>query len=138
GAAPPRRGRLRALRVDLSQLPGPHGVPGRDPAAACADRVLEPRADVVAAGRGRRAMSREDDHAYMERALRLAENVLGTTAPNPAVGCVLVLDGRVVGEGATQPPGGPHAEIVALRAAGADARGATAYVTLEPCDHTGR
>jgi len=74
----------------------------------------------------------------MARALRLSERVLGATAPNPAVGCVLVRDGRIVGEGATQPPGGPHAEIVALRAAGADARGATAYVTLEPCDHTGR
>lgn len=83
-------------------------------------------------------MSRADDHAYMARALRLAERALGTTAPNPAVGCVLVRDGRIVGEGFTRPPGGPHAEIVALQAAGADARGATAYVTLEPCDHTGR
>jgi len=83
-------------------------------------------------------VSRAEDHAYMARALRLAERVLGTTAPNPAVGCVLVRDGRIVGEGATRPPGGAHAEIVALEAAGADARGATAYVSLEPCDHTGR
>ncbi len=83
-------------------------------------------------------MSRGADHAFMARALRLAQRAAGTSAPNPAVGCVLVRDGRVVGEGFTQPPGGPHAEIVALRAAGADARGATAYVTLEPCDHTGR
>ncbi len=74
----------------------------------------------------------------MARALRLAERALGTTAPNPAVGCVLVRDGRIVGEGFTRPPGGPHAEIVALEAAGAAARGATAYVSLEPCDHTGR
>jgi len=74
----------------------------------------------------------------MARALRLAERALGTTAPNPAVGCVLVRDGRIVGEGFTRPPGGPHAEIAALEAAGANARGATAYVTLEPCDHTGR
>ena len=74
----------------------------------------------------------------MARALRLAARVLGTTAPNPAVGCVLVRDGRIVGEGATRPPGGPHAEVVALEAAGGDARGATAYVSLEPCDHTGR
>ncbi len=83
-------------------------------------------------------MSRADDYVHMARALRLGEAVLGSTAPNPAVGCVLVRDGRVVGEGATRPAGGPHAEIVALAAAGADARGATAYVTLEPCDHTGR
>lgn len=83
-------------------------------------------------------MSRADDYAHMARALRLGEAALGATAPNPAVGCVLVRDGRIVGEGATRPPGGAHAEIVALAAAGAGARGATAYVTLEPCDHTGR
>jgi len=83
-------------------------------------------------------VSRADDHLYMARALRLAERAVGSTAPNPAVGCVLVRDGRIVGEGYTRPPGGPHAEVVALAAAGADARGATAYVTLEPCDHTGR
>src|SRR5690606_36446060 len=106
------------------------------PAAARADSC-EPRADVAAAGR-RRAVSRGADHAFMARALRLAERAAGTTAPNPAVGCVLVRDGRIVGEGFTRPPGGPHAEIVALGAAGAAARGATAYVTLEPCDHTGR
>ena len=74
----------------------------------------------------------------MRRALELAEGVLGSTSPNPAVGCVIVGDGEILGEGATQPPGGPHAEIVALRAAGARARGATAWVTLEPCSHHGR
>src|SRR5690606_6455756 len=136
GAAASGRGRIRAFRIHLPKLPGRHGVPGRDPAAARADSC-EPRADVAAAGR-RRAVSRGADHAFMARALRLAQRAAGTSAPNPAVGCVLVRDGRVVGEGFTQPPGGPHAEIVALRAAGADARGATAYVTLEPCDHTGR
>jgi len=72
------------------------------------------------------------------RALQLARGVVGRTSPNPAVGAVLVRDGRVVGEGATHPPGGPHAEIVALRMAGAQARGATLYVTLEPCSHHGR
>lgn len=82
-------------------------------------------------------MSRED-HAFMARALRLAERALGATHPNPAVGCVLVRDGRIVGEGWTRPPGGPHAEAVALAEAGGAARGATAYVTLEPCDHDGR
>jgi len=75
---------------------------------------------------------------YMLRALALAESVLGSTSPNPAVGCVLVRDGAVVGEGATQPPGDAHAEAMALRAAGERARGATAYVTLEPHAHQGR
>ena len=74
----------------------------------------------------------------MARAFRLARAALGTTSPNPAVGAVLELDGRVIGEGATQPPGGPHAEVVALRAAGGAVRGATLYVTLEPCAHHGR
>ncbi len=74
----------------------------------------------------------------MDRALQVAERARGRVSPNPFVGCVIVSDGRVVGEGATQPPGGPHAEVMALAAAGEHARGATAYVTLEPCDHTGR
>lgn len=78
------------------------------------------------------------DHEHMARALQLAANGLYDTAPNPAVGCVLVNGSRVVGTGWTAPAGGPHAEIVALKAAGAAARGATAYVTLEPCCHTGR
>ncbi len=81
------------------------------------------------------------DAASMARAIALAASVRRTTAPNPWVGCVLVLaDGTVV-EGATQPPGGPHAEASALaaaRAAGHDTAGATAYVTLEPCSHHGR
>ncbi len=75
---------------------------------------------------------------FMRRALALADGVLGSTSPNPAVGCVLVHEGRIAGEGATQPPGQAHAEIVALRAAGAAARGAVAYVTLEPHAHVGR
>ena len=75
---------------------------------------------------------------YMARALMQASRVLGTCSPNPAVGAVLVRDGSVVGEGATQPPGQAHAEIVALRAAGPRAEGATLYVTLEPCSHFGR
>lgn len=78
------------------------------------------------------------DQSYMARALRLAERGLYTTDPNPRVGCVLVRDGSVVGEGWHARAGGPHAEAVALDQAGADARGATAYVTLEPCCHHGR
>jgi len=74
----------------------------------------------------------------MERALELALSVRGTTSPNPNVGAVVVREGRIVGEGATQPPGGPHAEVVALRQAGEQARGSTLYVTLEPCCFTGR
>ncbi|MEV6226337.1 bifunctional diaminohydroxyphosphoribosylaminopyrimidine deaminase/5-amino-6-(5-phosphoribosylamino)uracil reductase RibD [Saccharopolyspora shandongensis] len=75
----------------------------------------------------------------MLAAIAASEQVRGTTSPNPPVGCVvLAADGEVVGVGATQPPGGPHAEVVALRAAGERARGGTAVVTLEPCSHTGR
>ena len=79
-----------------------------------------------------------DDTVYMARALRLAERGLLTTAPNPRVGCVLVREGAVVGEGWHERAGGPHAEINALQQAGPQAAGATAYVTLEPCCHHGR
>jgi diaminohydroxyphosphoribosylaminopyrimidine deaminase/5-amino-6-(5-phosphoribosylamino)uracil reductase len=78
------------------------------------------------------------DIAHMRAALALARRGLGTTWPNPSVGCVIVRDGRVVGRGTTQPGGRPHAEPVALEMAGEKARGATAYVTLEPCCHFGR
>ncbi len=78
------------------------------------------------------------DHGFMARALRLAELGLNTATPNPRVGCVLVKDGEVVGEGWHERAGEPHAEVHALRAAGDKARGATAYVTLEPCSHHGR
>jgi diaminohydroxyphosphoribosylaminopyrimidine deaminase / 5-amino-6-(5-phosphoribosylamino)uracil reductase len=73
-----------------------------------------------------------------ERALELGRSVAGTTGPNPPVGCVIVRGDRIVGEGATRPTGGPHAEVVALNDAGGLAEGATAVVTLEPCGHTGR
>lgn len=79
-----------------------------------------------------------DDHRHMERALCLAERGAYTTRPNPMVGCVIVRDGEVVGEGWHQRAGDPHAEVFALCAAGDRARGATAYVTLEPCAHSGR
>ena len=79
-----------------------------------------------------------DDHHHMVRALELARHGLYSTAPNPAVGCVLVRWGQVVGEGFHQKAGEPHAEIMALQEAGVASRGATAYVTLEPCSHHGR
>lgn len=75
---------------------------------------------------------------WMRRAAREGYRALGRTAPNPPVGAVLVRDGHLVGRGHTAPPGGPHAEIVALREAGPAARGATLYTTLEPCAHFGR
>ncbi|MEW6254265.1 MAG: bifunctional diaminohydroxyphosphoribosylaminopyrimidine deaminase/5-amino-6-(5-phosphoribosylamino)uracil reductase RibD, partial [Planctomycetota bacterium] len=78
------------------------------------------------------------DSRHMARALQLAARGLFTTTPNPRVGCVIVKDGVVVGEGWHARAGTPHAEIHALNAAGAAARGATAYVTLEPCSHHGR
>jgi diaminohydroxyphosphoribosylaminopyrimidine deaminase/5-amino-6-(5-phosphoribosylamino)uracil reductase len=80
----------------------------------------------------------QDDANWMHAALALAARGLGRVAPNPAVGCVLVRDGRAVGRGWTQPGGRPHAERVALDRAGPCARGADAYVTLEPCAHHGR
>src|SRR5271166_3604364 len=83
------------------------------------------------------AMSAED-RAHMQRALVLAGRGLYTTDPNPRVGCVLVRDGIVLGEGWHERAGEAHAEIAALRAANEPVEGATAYVTLEPCSHTGR
>jgi diaminohydroxyphosphoribosylaminopyrimidine deaminase/5-amino-6-(5-phosphoribosylamino)uracil reductase len=78
------------------------------------------------------------DHAHMAHALRLAENGMFTTQPNPRVGCVIAHGENVAGEGFHQRAGEPHAEVLALREAGERARGATAYVTLEPCAHHGR
>jgi len=79
-----------------------------------------------------------DDHRYIARALELAHKGLYTTAPNPRVGCVIVRGEKVVGEGWHEKAGAPHAEINALAVAGAQAAGATAYVSLEPCVHHGR
>src|SRR5215208_4872624 len=78
------------------------------------------------------------DSAYMRRALSLARKGWGQTAPNPMVGAVVVRDGAVVGEGFHRRFGGPHAEVEALRAAADRARGATVYVSLEPCNHHGK
>jgi diaminohydroxyphosphoribosylaminopyrimidine deaminase / 5-amino-6-(5-phosphoribosylamino)uracil reductase len=78
------------------------------------------------------------DREWLEHALELAERGRGTTAPNPVVGAVIVRAGEIVGEGWHERAGGPHAEIAALGAAGKETRGATLYVTLEPCAHQGR
>ncbi len=90
--------------------------------------------NIAAASRADEAL----DESYMRRALELAERGLYTTDPNPRVGCVLVRAERIIAEGWHERAGEPHAEIHALRAAGAAARGATAYVSLEPCSHRGR
>jgi diaminohydroxyphosphoribosylaminopyrimidine deaminase / 5-amino-6-(5-phosphoribosylamino)uracil reductase len=79
-----------------------------------------------------------EDHKYMTRALRLAEQGLYSTMPNPRVGCVIVKENQIIGVGAHLKAGEPHAEVLALRQAGEAVIGATLYVTLEPCNHTGR
>ena len=102
------------------------------------ERALGQRAPDLAPPRGWKGTAVRDTE-LMDRALTLAEGARRRTPPNPWVGCVLVADGTVVGEGATHPPGGPHAEAAAVAAAGDRAAGATtAYVTLEPCAHQGR
>ena len=78
------------------------------------------------------------DRTLMQRCLALAKSALGQTSPNPMVGCVIVQNGEIVGEGFHPRAGQPHAEVFALQAAGDQARGATAYVNLEPCNHYGR
>ena len=79
----------------------------------------------------------DDDLRWMDAALNLGERSLGLAAPNPAVGAILVKDGAVVGRGVTASGGRPHAERIAIARAGEAARGATLYVTLEPCAHFG-
>jgi len=81
---------------------------------------------------------RSIDHSFMARAIQLAAKGLYTTQPNPRVGCVIVLNNKIVGEGFHQQAGGPHAEVHALNQAGAKAKNATAYVSLEPCSHQGK
>ena len=79
-----------------------------------------------------------DEHLCMQRALDLAVRGLYTTSPNPRVGCVVVQEGKIVGEGYHERAGLAHAEVIALNQAGEKAKGATLYVTLEPCNHRGR
>ncbi len=89
-------------------------------------------------GAARAAVLDETEARYMARAMALAQKAIGETAPNPIVGCVVVKDGAIVGEGFHERAGEPHAEAAALASAGADAAGAHLYVTLEPCNHHGR
>src|SRR4029434_7217072 len=84
------------------------------------------------------AVSRDFDHEMLRRAIRLAMNGRGRVEPNPMVGCVIVKDGRVIGEGYHAQFGGPHAEPTALASCTEPPAGATAYVTLEPCCHTNK
>jgi len=100
--------------------------------------MAEAYSPAMGAGGPLATATRAEDEAHMRAALSLAARGLGNTWPNPAVGCVIVRDGEVVGRGWTAPGGRPHAETEALARAGEAARGATAYVTLEPCCHWGR
>ena len=86
---------------------------------------------------GAAAIEAADDERWMQGALNFGERSLGLSAPNPSVGAILVRDGAVVGRGVTAPGGRPHAERVAIAEAGEAARGASLYVTLEPCAHFG-
>src|SRR5579859_2012223 len=102
--------------------------------------VMAPRSAIFMAPRLSRevALAQNDDLRFMNLALALGRRTLGRTWPNPAVGAVIVKDGAIVGRGWTQPGGRPHAEVEALRRARDAARGATLYVTLEPCSHYGK
>ena len=84
------------------------------------------------------ARDEQRDTEFMRRALQLAAEARGCTSPNPLVGCVIVRDGAIIGEGFHERAGEPHAEVNAVRAAGGDIAGATVYLTLEPCSHHGR
>ncbi len=100
--------------------------------------MTEEPADTVAAGADAVGSPGDDDARFMALALSLGRRGLGNTWPNPAVGAVIVKNGVILGRGWTQPGGRPHAEVEALRRAKKEARGATMYVTLEPCSHEGK
>ncbi len=118
---------FNAIVGELEAEPG--GRPGQGSSAPAPERARD-------MSQGAAAES-DEDLRWMEAALNLGSRSLGLAAPNPAVGAILVKDGAVVGRGATAPGGRPHAERIALAEAGEAARGATLYVTLEPCSHLG-
>src|SRR6266446_5177581 len=124
------RRRLHPLRLRLRGLPARRRLPRGDPRGEEAEQQAHaPR---------RQVMFTAADHEFMGQALQLAGRGLYTTTPNPRVGCAVVRDGALVGTGWHEKAGMPHAEALALEAAGARARGATLYVNLEPCSHHGR
>src|SRR6202012_76238 len=139
-----RRRRLCPLRLGVSQFPRGQGLRGRarrafrrrrgaaGPVAKISFRILEAQS----AKKTREAKAA--DLRFMQLALTLGRRGQGRTWPNPAVGAVLVKDGVIVGRGWTQPGGRPHGEPEAFKRAGEAARGATLYVTLEPCSHFGK
>src|SRR5439155_18625693 len=118
------RGGLRAIRQRLSKFQGPRGV-----------HVRAQRAHLRTQGAAEKVTRPEE---LMRLALIEAEKGRGRTHPNPAVGALVVRNGRVIARGHHERAGLPHAEVNALRKAGAKARGADLYVTHEPCNHTGR
>src|SRR6185436_17712325 len=118
------QGGLHPLRVGIPQLR--HA--GRLPRSGSRSEKAAPKVAVFS----------EEDREYMLQALALAEFGMYTATPNPRVGCVIVRDGAVVGEGWHRKAGEPHGEAIALEAAGDKARGAAVYVSLEPCSHFGR
>src|SRR5712691_3452157 len=124
------RRRLHPLRLRLRGLPASRRLPRGDPRGEEARRQAH--------AQNREVMFTAADHEFMGQALQLAGRGLYTTTPNPRVGCVVVAGGMVVGTGWHEKTGLPHAEALALKAAGARARGATVYVNLEPCSHHGR
>src|SRR6202035_2934738 len=141
-SAPARRRRLCPLRFGLSQFPRGQGfrnrarrARGRHTARHDTQMIFRILEDQLAK---KTEASKEADRRFMQLALTLGRRGLGRTWPNPAVGAVVVKDGVIVGRGWTQPGGRPHAEPVALARAGEAARGATLYVTLEPCSHVGK
>src|SRR5712671_6232088 len=124
------RRRLHPLRFRVRGFSARGRLPRRDPRGE--------KARHQAPAPHREVMFSAADHEFMEQALELAGRGLYTTTPNPRVGCVIVGDGAVVGTGWHEKAGMPHAEVLALKAAGARSRGATLYVNLEPCSHHGR
>ncbi len=137
GATAPRRGHRAAHREKSVARPAGRRFQRTTASPGTRRRTVTPTSRSASAS-DVEMVPLTDDARHMRRALRVARRGWGRVAPNPLVGAVIVRDGVVVGEGWHAEYGGAHAEVAALRAAGEGARGATAYVTLEPCNHWGR